>query len=222
MTQSILVSCEYATCAVPGGQRAIFEQCEDELHSHLGWEPGALNLAQAISMKFRTPLVHGEITRLLIDLEVGGDERWSRHAVHLSETTRERFAERIWGGYRATLRRRIQEDLQRHDAVVHVLVHAAGPEAGHVRMRTPDGNVLAAGLARTWAEAATCENLAASHVEGELPGTLIAELSASFPADRYAPIRLEVSPEYFLTGKPMRWEAFKKSLLAGAAAMLHE
>lgn len=220
MTSSVLVSCEHATCAVPGGQRAIFEGREDELHSEAGWEPGALNLAQGFAMAFRTPIVHGEITRLLIDLEAGEAAKWGKYADEISDQSRERFGERMWKGYRATLRQRIKEDLRRHDAVVHVLVHVAGANAGCVNMRVPDGSELAENVADKWASAVRQEHLESSCVKGNIPGALIQELAAEFPADRYAPIRLEVAPGYFLEGKPMRWEACKKVVIKGLEGVL--
>lgn len=220
MTTSVLVSCEYATCAVPGAQRALFEGREDELHSQAGWEPGALNLAQAFAMTYRTQLVHGEITRLLIDLEAGEDNRWTKYAEKLTDQTRERFVARMWSGYRSTLRQRINEDLGRHDAVVHLFVHTGGVEAGRVIMRVPEGNGRAADFTTAWAEAVRQENLDAQMVSGAIPGSLIHELATSYPPERYVPIRLEVAAEYFLDGRPMRWDAFKKSLIQGFKATL--
>jgi hypothetical protein len=218
---SVLVSCEHATCAVPGGQKALFEGCEDELHSFAGWEPGALNLAQAIASRVRTQLVHGEITRLLIDLEAGGDDRWTpRYADQLSEPAKERFASHLWEGYRNTLRQRIEEDLRRHDCVVHVLVHTGGPESGRAILRVPEGNADAAAIAGRWAKAASRDGLKVAVAEGGLPGTLVAALAAAHPSNRYAPIRLEVAPGYFLDGKPLRWEECKKSLIAGLEVAL--
>lgn len=220
MTKSVLISCEHATCTVPGAQRAIFEGHEDELQSPAGWEPGALNLAQAFAMMFRTPLVHGEITRLLIDLEAGEDARWSAYSEKLSDQTRERFTGRMWRGYRNTLRQRINEDLRRHDAVVHLFVHTGGLDAGRVNMRVLESPGLAADTAGKWADAVRQENLDAKHVTGDVPGSLIQELAATYGADRYAPIRLEVAAEYFLDGRPLRWDAFKKSLLQGFKSAL--
>lgn len=220
MNTAVLVSCEHATCAVPGGQRAIFEGREDELHSEAGWEAGALNLAQGFAMAFRTPLVHGEITRLLIDLEAGEDEKWGKYAAEISEQSRERFAERMWKGYRATLRQRIEEDLRRHDAVIHVFAHVSRAKPGCVNLRVPDGSALASDLAAAWAGAVRQEHLEPSFLKGDIPGALMRELASGYPSDRYAPIRLEVAPGYFLEGKPMRWEACKKALIKGLEGVM--
>ena len=75
---ALLFSCENATCAVPESYRNLFAEAEDVLTSSEGWEPGALNLGQAFAMKFGTPLAHGDVTRLLIDLEKHENDQWSR------------------------------------------------------------------------------------------------------------------------------------------------
>jgi len=218
---ALLVSCENATCAVPTGQRTLFDGREDELHSEAGWEPGALNLAQAISMAFRTPLVHGEITRLILDLEAPIASMWGKDAEAISAPTRERLAERLRHGYRKTLRTRIGEDLQRHDAVVHVLVHVVSIAPGKVVMRVPESSSISSRIAESWAEGVQQECLHATVVAGGDPGDLIAETQSHFSAGAYAPIRLEVDSGYFLNGQPMRWDAFKKTLIQSLAAILN-
>ncbi len=60
----LLFSCDYATCAVPEAYRELFHGAEDIVTSPEGWDPGALNLAQGFSIKFRTPMIHGQYTRL--------------------------------------------------------------------------------------------------------------------------------------------------------------
>ena len=85
---AFLFSCDNATCAVPEAYREIFRGSEEVVASTEGWEPGSLNLAQGFAMKFRTPLVHGDVTRLLIDFGNDGDARWSRFSLKLPETTR--------------------------------------------------------------------------------------------------------------------------------------
>ena len=90
----LFFSCENATCAVPEAWRELFRGSEELVMSPEGWEPGALNLAQGFAMKFRTPLVHGDVTRLLIDLNAAGDERWSRFSRQLTDAQRVKLVER--------------------------------------------------------------------------------------------------------------------------------
>lgn len=215
MKATVLVSCEHATCAVPGGQRALFEGREDELHSEAGWEPGALNLGQSFAMAFRTPIIHGEITRLLIDLEADETSRWGKYAENLPAQTRERFAENMWGGYRNTLYDRIAEDLQRHDVVVHLLAHVTTVQPGHVGLRIPQDSLRAMEIAQAWAVEVEQDGLKCEVATGSFPGNLVEHLSSRLNSERYVPIRLEVASTYFLEGQPMRWEPLKKRLIQG-------
>lgn len=210
---ALLFSCENATCAVPEAYREIFRGSEDVVASTEGWEPGALNLAQAFSMKFRTPLVHGDVTRLLIDLAMDGDERWSRFSMKLPETTRGKVADRHERPFRTMLWQRIKEDLRRHDKVLHVAIHTEANTDGRVTFETPKGSELAERFAATWREKLMRENLDVRYYRNAESQPLGEALSVEFPADQYARIRLAVSQSFFLEGRPWRWETLKKLLL---------
>jgi hypothetical protein len=182
-----------------------------------GWEPGSLNLAQSFSMKFRTPLVHGDVTRLLIDLGKDGDERWSRFSMKLPETTRAKVADRHEKPFRTQLWQRIREDLRRHDVVLHVMIHMDAATDGRVVLETPEGAELAGKFAAAWRARLMREDLDVrcfSNAESEPLGEA---LSRDFPADQYAQIRLSVSQSFFLEGRPWRWETLKKLLLESLA-----
>jgi hypothetical protein len=208
-----LISCENATCAVPEAFREIFRGSEDVVASTEGWEPGSLNLAQGFAMKFRTPLVHGDVTRLLIDFEKDGDERWSRFSLELPEATRLKVAERHEKPYRLMLRQRISEDLRRHAGVLHLMVHTDPDTEGRVVFETPKGGVLAEQIAATWRLRLHGDDLDVRHFRNSDSPALGEALAAEFPAERYAQIRLIVSQSFFLEGRPWRWEPLKKRLI---------
>lgn len=207
-----LISCDYATCAVPEAYREIFRGSEEIVSSPEGWEPGALNLAQGFAMRFRTPLVHGDVTRLLIDLEKQGDERWSRFAMKLPETTRAKVADRHERPYRLLLNQRIAEDLRRHPAVLHVMIHTDPTTDGGVVLETPEGGELAEKFAGAWRSRLSAEVDVRQAVGADL-GPLATSLSSGYPAQRYAQVRLSVSQTFFLEGRPLRWETVKRLLL---------
>jgi hypothetical protein len=219
---SLLFSCENATCAVPEAYREIFLDDEDVLTSGLGWEPGSLNLGQAFAMKFRTPLVHGDVTRLLIDLEKDGDERWSRFSLQLPESTRHKIVERHEKAYRALLFQRIGEDLRRHRAVLHVMVHTDSETEGRVTLETPVGGMLAEKIAALWRLRLNSEVLDVRHFRNSDCLALAAALSREFPADQYAQVRLKVSQSFFLDGRPLKWDLLKKLLMESLAQALAE
>lgn len=213
-----LFSCENATCAVPEAHRELFRGSEEVVTSTEGWEPGALNLAQGFAMRFRTPLVHGDLTRLLIDLEKDGDARWSRFSLKLPEATRGKLVERHERKYRLLLHQRIAEDLRRHESLLHVMVHTVSEVEGVVSLETVAGAALAEELAAAWRSSLLGMNLDVRHSKGAAQTGLGASLAAEYPVAKYAQVRLLVSQSFFLEGKPLRWETLKKGLLDSLAA----
>lgn len=210
---AFLFSCEHATCTVPEAYREYFQGSEEALTSKEGWEPGALNLSQAFAMRFRTPLVHGDVTRLLINLEKDGDERWSRYSEKISESMRLKIVDRHERVFRQQVRHRIAEDLRRYEKVVHVMVHTDPDHGGRVSLVTPEKSVLGESLAGEWASRLRDGDVDARCVRGADTGAFAMALAREFDSACYAQIRLEVSQNFFLEGKPLRWETLKKILL---------
>lgn len=208
-----LFSCDNATCAVPEAYREIFRGSEDIVASAEGWEPGSLNLSQGLAMKFRTPLVHGDVTRLLIDLGNDGDARWSRFSMQLPETMRTKIVDRMERPYRLALTQRISGDLLRHESILHVMVHTDVGTDGMVVLETPPGADLAERVASAWRSKLASADLDARHVRNVQGSDLGKMLSSEFSAETYARIRLGVSQSFFLEGRPLRWETLKKVLL---------
>ena len=209
---ALLFSCENATCAVPEAYREIFRGSEEVVASAEGWEPGSLNLAQAFSMKFRTPLVHGDVTRLLIALEKDGDERWSRFSMELPEATRLKVADRHERPFRTALVQRIEVGTFRLE----------GLPDGRVTLETPEGASLAEKFATSWRARLLTEDLDVRYSRNAESQALGKTLSGEFPAARYARIQLTVSQSFFLQGLPWRWETLKKLLLESLSQTMAE
>jgi hypothetical protein len=219
---ALLFSCENATCAVPEAYREIFRGAEEVVTSPEGWEPGSLNLAQGFAMRFRTPLVHADVTRLLIDLEKEGDARWSRFAMKLPEATRVKLVDRLERPYQLMLKQRITEDLRRHKALLHVMVHTDASTDGMVLLETPPEAPLAATFASAWRAKLVAAGMDVRQVGGVKMCALGEFLSAAHPATQYAQVRLAVSQTFFLEGRPWKWEICKKILLDSLEAVVRE
>lgn len=218
---AVLFSCDHATCAIPEAYREFFRGSEDGVESIEGWEPGSLNLAQGFSMRFRTPLVHGDVTRLLIDLSKNGDERWSAVSLKLPEATRVKVADRHERPYRTALKARIAEDLRRQAGVLHVMVHTDPKTDGLVMMETSPGDELAEKFASAW-RSRLAPGLDVRHVSGVELSPLAQDLATAFPGGFYGQVRLSVSQSFFLEGRPLRWETMKKLVLEALAQVLAE
>jgi hypothetical protein len=215
-----LFSCEYATCAVPEAFRELFKGSEELVTSAKGWDPGSLNLAQGFSMKFRTPLVHGDVTRLLIDLNQNGDERWSAISKTLPEATRLKLVDRHERPYRTALNARIAEDLLRNEAVLHVMVHteSGGQDCLVIETTQPDG--IADDFASKWRGRLLADGVDVRIAREVVGGGLAASLIGAYPADRYLLLRLKVPQSYFLEGKPLRWATLKKVLIGSLSELV--
>ncbi len=209
---SFLITCTNATCAVPEAQRELFKGSEDLVSSTEGWEPGALNLAQGLAMKFSTPLIHGDVTRLLIDLEQDGEKRWSKISAKLPEATREKLVARLEKKFRSVIEARLAEDFKRHDAVIHLLIHTAPLADGKILFEHA-GSGLAADIA-----SATAKLLPQGEVDSAVLPIIektpfVRWLTSTFASEKYGVIRITVSHSFFLRSIPMRWETIKKSLI---------
>jgi hypothetical protein len=209
-----LFSCEHATCAVPEAFRELFRGSEDLVTSTKGWDPGALNLAQGFSMKFRTPLVHGDVTRLLIDLNEDGDDRWSKISKTLPDVTRGKLVDRHERPYRTALRARISEDLLRNDAVIHIMIHTEEGDQRGLLLETPRDVEIADSFASKWQAKLVADGIETRVARGDLNGGLADDLTRSYQNKPYGLMRLKVPQTYFLEGKPLRWETLKKALLS--------
>lgn len=221
----LVLSCEHAVCSVPEWHRDRFKGSEEVLTSYLGWDPGALNLAQAFAMKFHTPLTHGEVTRLLIDLDLAPDNprRFSDFVADMTEDQLVRMHDRHHGSYVETLRQRIKSGIGVAPPVIHLTVHSFSPESELAPPNT-DIAILCDGgrtdevmLSRIWVDAlrsaapdlAITENPSRPGGSGELLHLLRHE----FHPSQYLALRLEVCQSFFLEGRPWRWDKLKKLLL---------
>jgi predicted N-formylglutamate amidohydrolase len=215
----LIFSCEHATCSIPtANKEALLSQAE-RITSAEGWDVGSLNLAQSFSMKFRTPLVHCEYSRLIIDCHCREDDpaRWSEFYETFTDMQRERLQLKHLVAHALTLRQRVANELERNDAVVHVSVHTFDPELHpgvDVSLLYSEGKVGESSIALAWMTAMR-EELPGLKVVGnskfypDRSQTVLDGLREEFGSQRYIGLELQVSNEMFLAPKLMRWEKFK-------------
>jgi predicted N-formylglutamate amidohydrolase len=220
---TLVLSCEHAVCSVPEWHRERFKNAQDLLTSYRGWDPGALNLAQAFAIKFRTPLTHGEITRLLIDLDLAPDnpQRFGQNLEDLTDDQLRRMNQRYHGAYLDAIRQRIRSGIGVSPPVVHLSVHTFSPESD---LAPPDCDIAVLYdparqnetlLAGTWIAAlrAAAPDLAISDNPPGSSGEVLHVLRNEYDPGSYLALRLEVCQAFFLNGAPWRWDKLKKLLL---------
>ncbi|MFK7849959.1 MAG: hypothetical protein AB8D78_03175 [Akkermansiaceae bacterium] len=214
---SFLITCCNATCAIPEAQRELFKGSEDLVTSPEGWEPGSLNLAQGLAMKLSTPLIHGDVTRLLINLEEVGDKQWSRFSKKIPEGSRSRLGDRHNQKFKHAIKGRLEEDFKRNDLIIHLDIHTAPIAEGKILFEyTGDSS------AKTFVE-----KVISSMPEKELdleacsltkPNGLTKWLLNEDHDGSLGIIRITVSQTFFLKSIPLRWETVKKSLIKSIAS----
>ena len=222
---SLVLSCDHAVFAVPEWYREKFRESEDLLASPEGWDPGALNLAQAFAMKTHTPLAHGEVTRLLIDLSLAPDDpkRFSDHVESLTGEQREKLHQRYFASYMDQQRERIRSGLRISPPVVHLSIHTFPRERDGMMVGTDIGVLFdpkrpaEKELASRWL---TSLRAGAPELRFDLnrprestENGLLAMLRQEFPDPEYIAVELEVCQSFFLEGKPWRWDRIKKLLI---------
>ena len=222
---TLVLSCEHAVCSVPEWHRERFKDSEEVLTSHLGWDPGALNLGQAFAMKFRTPLTHGEVTRLLIDLDLAPDnpQRFSQFVTDMSADQLVRMHDRHHGSYLDGLRQRIESGIGVSPPVVHLSVHTFSPDSEFAPPNTDIGVHCDSGrahemvLSGAWVSGLrdAAPDLAITENQPSPGGSseLLHLLRHEYDPESYLALRLEVSQSFFLNGAPWRWDKVKKLLL---------
>jgi len=212
----ILITCPHATCAIPEAYRELFSEHQELVTSVEGWEPGALNLAQALSMKFSTQLIYGDVSRLLIDLEQEGEKRWSRVSSQLSEVARKKIVARLEKKFRNENDMRVKECFLRHDCAVHLIIRTAPLSNGHIVFEYA-GSEAAEALAFS-ASKQLSAGIESSCIALDPKSSLEEWLLDCFTDQNYGVIRLTVAQSFFLQSVPMRWDTVKKSIIQALSA----
>lgn len=209
---SFLITCCHATCAIPEAQRELFRGLEDRVTSTEGWEPGALNLAQGLAMKLSTPLVHGDVSRLLFDLEQVGDAQWSEISITIPEALRTRFADRHNEKFRHAIDVKLEEDFKRNDSIIHLDIHTAPIEDGKIIFECA-GDPLADKFAAIAVKNMSIPEISPSiKTMKEISPMLEWMLQKEVPG-KIGIVRITVSQSFFMKSQPLRWETAKKAII---------
>jgi predicted N-formylglutamate amidohydrolase len=125
----LFLSCEHGGNEIPAPYDQLLTAGDRKaLHTHRGWDLGALDVASCLSDDLRCPLQSATVSRLLVDLN-----RSEHHRACLGPSFRAQdtlLKEAILDVFYRPYRRKIEGDLQkfaRRHAVLHVAVHSFTP-----------------------------------------------------------------------------------------------
>lgn len=222
-----IVTCEHASRSVPAGLGRRLRLGRDLL-GHRGWDEGAAAVARELAAATEAPLVLGEISRLVIDLNRSPDNprRWSTEARALPAETR---AALTTTHHEPHWRRVIDLVAAEHAAgrrVLHIGVHSFTPVlSGVVRpmdvallydpSRRFEIEIVEPWIAALRREAPTLVVRRNAPYRGVSDG-LTTGLRRRFPDRDYAGIELEMNQKWLRKGR------FPKTLVRAILVALRE
>lgn len=225
------ITCEHGGNRIPARYREFFKGKEALLHSHRGYDAGALRVARELSAALSAPLLVSTVSRLLVDLN-----RSLHHPKLFSEATRplsDELRHAILGGhylpYRAKAEIAIGQMIESSQRVLHISSHSFTPELDG-KVRNADIGLLydparegEAMLCRRW-QAALKECAAGLRTRMNYPyaGTsdgFTVYLRKRFPAERYLGIELEINQKHVHKGA-VHWREVRQAVIKSLCAAM--
>ena len=208
----MVITCEHGGNRIPAEYRDLFRAHTTLLDTHLGYDPGALKVAQALARTFDAPLVSSTVSRLLIDLNrsIGHPNLHFETSRALSLANRRALAQRHYAPYRTKVEQLLSSAIQNGARAVHLSSHSFTP-ALRGEVRNADIGLLydprrsgEVELAKRWQRA--LHDVAPALVvrrnypyEGKNDG-LTSHLRKRFSENAYVGIEIEVNQKHVFSG----------------------
>lgn len=227
----LVITCEHGGNRIPAPYRDLFHAQQAPLHSHRGYDPGALIMARALAKKFAAPLVASTVSRLLVDLNrsVGHPRLYSEATRKAPAAVRQRILKHYYQPYRAQAEGFVRTAIAAHGQVIHLSSHSFTPELDG-KIRDADIGLLydparpgEADLCERWKAALeTCAlNLAVRRnypYAGKGDG-LTAWFRRCLPPAAYVGIELEVNQKHVVSAGGY-WTALRKVIVESLCSAL--
>ena len=227
----LVFSCEHGGHDVPEGYAGLFAGHDALLHSHRGWDPGALQLGRQMADAFSAPLFAATVARLLVDLNrsIGHRQLHSEIGRGLTRAQRQQVVAEHYRPHRHAVESEIARRVAVKEAVIHIASHSFTPVF--------EGIVRRADVAWLYDPRRTGEKLLAQRWQAALaqraPGLrlrrnypyqgrsdgLASQLRKRHPDVAYAGIELEVNQRFVLQGGAP-WERLRSDLVESLEAAL--
>ena len=220
-----VVTCEHAGNTVPLNYAHLFHGKEEILQSHRGWDPGAVEVAAALSKELSAPFFICETTRLLVEpnRSLHSESLFSEYSQSLTEAEKNHLLENYYHPHRSAVEQLIRNS---SDGILHLSIHTFTP-VWDGRERIIDLGLLFDPDRNN--EAKVCEDyrtklkksLPAMNIEFNAPYKGIDDgfttyLRTQFDNDRYLGIEIEINQKFVGTEK---LKAISKALSASLRAL---
>jgi predicted N-formylglutamate amidohydrolase len=138
MPGTIIITCEHGGNQVPVRYRSLFP--DDVLASHRGWDPGALDVAVAISEALEVPCFAHQTTRLLVEANrsLGSHQLFSEFSNALGDEDKQLILDKYYFPYRLRVENAVALAAK---PVFHFSIHSFTPVLNGT-VRTTDVGIL--------------------------------------------------------------------------------
>lgn len=222
---SLLVTCEHGGNLIPPKYRHLFRGHEELLHTHRGYDPGALTVAKELAKSLAAALFVSTTSRMLIDLNrsIGHPRLYSEATRNASADVRREILEEYYLPYREL----VESHIARMTAMGHRIIHISS----HSFTPVLDGEVRNADIGLLYDPARPGELELCQHWQSKLKaedgklrirrnypykGTsdgFTAYLRKSFESKDYVGIELEVNQKRVLSGSTA-WQKLRQRLIS--------
>lgn len=125
----LVLTCEHAGNQIPSTFQYLFNGASEDLNSHAGWDPGALEITRHLAEQFGVDYFSYDYTRLLI--EVNRSEKhpqlYSKFSKKLMPQDKNYLFRTYYQPYRRKIEGVIRDHIESGMQVVHLAVHTFTP-----------------------------------------------------------------------------------------------
>ncbi len=219
---ALIISCEHAGNRVPPRYRAQFRGQSETLKSHRGWDPGALDLARAITVACNAPLLANTTSRLVVECNrsLGHPQLFSEFTRDLDPAEQFRLLAMFYHPHRRAVEVALRRATRRGGRVVHIGVHTFTPVLNGKRRHADVGLLfdpkrrferdVVDALSRELRARAPKLQVRRNYPYRGWTDGLTTTLRGRFPAAAYAGIELEVNQG--LLRNPRAWKQVRQAL----------
>ena len=128
--RKIIISCEHGGNHVPVNYQYVFSQAEASLNSHLGWDPGSIEIAKYLARHLEVPAFYQKVSRLLVEMNrsIDNPQLFSAYSMRLTEDTRQELLDKYYYPYRNSVESKVVQLIDRGFEVLHLSIHTFTPE----------------------------------------------------------------------------------------------
>lgn len=143
MRQQLFITCEHSSNVIPAEYQHLFNDSQELLKSHRGWDIGAHMIYKALCEHFRCMSLAATSSRLLVELN-----RSTHHRQLLSELSqkldvgqKKQLLERFYWPYRTFLTQSMMSAAKQDFQIIHLSIHSFTPVLNN-KIRNADVGLL--------------------------------------------------------------------------------